>query len=137
MPREGWIYLQVEELQAVQLVEEVVGESGQLAAMHVQALQLLQAPERPAFQPLQWVITQIKLLQHPEVTEGSTLDPGDVVAIQPKHLHGRRSKKNRMRLTRRKPERWKGQNRYLYLRLKAEGVRAELRDAVVLQEHAL
>lgn len=47
-----WFYLQVEELQAVQLVEEVMGESGQLAAMHVQALQLLQAPERTTFQPL-------------------------------------------------------------------------------------
>lgn len=82
-----WIYLQVKELQTVQLVEEVVGESGQLAAMHVQALQLLQAPECPTFQSLQWVIAQIELLQHPEVTEGSTLDPCDVVAIQPKHLH--------------------------------------------------
>lgn len=30
-----WIYLQVEELQAVQLVEEVMGESSQLAAVHV------------------------------------------------------------------------------------------------------
>lgn len=75
------VYLQVEELQAVQLVEEVMGESGQLAAMHVQALQLLQAPEGSTFQALQWVITQIELLQHPEVTEGSGLDPCDVVAI--------------------------------------------------------
>lgn len=80
------VYLQVEELQAVQLVEEVMGESGQLAAMHVQALQLLQAPEGSTFQALQRVITQIELLQHPEVTEGSGLDPCDVVAIQPKHL---------------------------------------------------
>lgn len=35
------IYLQVEELEAVEFVEEVMGESGQLAAVHVQALQLL------------------------------------------------------------------------------------------------
>lgn len=76
-----WIYLQVEELQAVQLVEEVMGESSQLAAMHVQALQLLQAPEGSTFQALQWVIAQIELLQHPQVTEGSGLDPCDVVAV--------------------------------------------------------
>lgn len=44
------LYLQVEKLQAVQLVEEVMGESGQLAAVHVQALQLLQAPEGSTFQ---------------------------------------------------------------------------------------
>lgn len=47
-----WFYLQVEELQAVQLVEEVMGESGQLATMHVQALQPLQAPEGSTFQAL-------------------------------------------------------------------------------------
>lgn len=82
-----WVYLQVEELQTVQLVEEVMGESSQLAAMHVQALQLLQAPEGSTFQALQRIITQIELLQHPEVTEGSGLDPCDVVAIKPKHLH--------------------------------------------------
>lgn len=87
-----WIYLQVEELQAVQLVEEIMGESGQLAAMHVQALQLLQTPEGSTFQTLQRVITQIELLQHPEVTEGSSLDPRDVVAVQPKHLQGMRRK---------------------------------------------
>lgn len=80
-------YLQVEELQAVQLVKEVMGESSQLAAMHVQALQLLQAPEGSTFQALQRVIAQIQLFQHPEVAEGSGLDPCDVVAIEPKHLH--------------------------------------------------
>lgn len=47
-----WIYLQVEELQAIQLVEEVMGESSQLAPMHVQALQLFQAPEGSTFQEL-------------------------------------------------------------------------------------
>lgn len=82
------VYLQVEELQAVELVEEIVGESRQLAAMHVQALQLLQAPERSTFQALQRVVAQIQLLQHPEVAEGSGLDPCDVVAVQPKHLQG-------------------------------------------------
>lgn len=76
-----WIYLQVEELQAVQLVEEVMGESGQLAAMHVQALQLLQTPEGSTFQTLQRVIAQVELLQHPQATEGAGLDPCDVVAI--------------------------------------------------------
>lgn len=75
------VYLQVEELQAVELVEEVMGESCQLAAMHVQALQLLQAPERTTFQELQRIVTQIELLQHPEVTEGSRFNPCDVVAI--------------------------------------------------------
>lgn len=79
--RACWIYLQVEKLQAVQFVEEVVGESSQLAAMHVQALQLLQTPECTTFQALQWIIAQIELLQHPQITEGSCLDPRDVVAI--------------------------------------------------------
>lgn len=83
----GAPHLQVEELQAVQLVEEVMGESSQLAMMHVQALQLLQTPEGSTFQSLQRVVTQVELLQHPEVTEGSSLDPCDVVAIQPEHLH--------------------------------------------------
>lgn len=58
-----------------------MGECCQLAAMHVQALQLLQAPERPTFQTLQWVVTQIELLKHPEVAEGSRFNPRDVVAI--------------------------------------------------------
>ena len=76
------LYLQVEKLQAVQLVEEVMGESSQLAAVHVQALQLLQAPEGSTFQVSQrGVIAQIQLLQHPEVTEGPGLNPCDVVAI--------------------------------------------------------
>ena len=44
-----WLYLQVEKLQAVQFVEQVMGESGQLAAVHVQALQLLQSPECSTF----------------------------------------------------------------------------------------
>ena len=81
------VYLQVEELQAVQLVEEVVGERGQLAAVHVQALQLLQAPEGPSLQdPQGGVVPQVQLLQHTQVTEGPRLDPGDVVAVQPQHL---------------------------------------------------
>lgn len=76
------IYLQVEELETVQFVEDIMGESSQLAAMHVQALQLLQAPEGSTFQVSQrGVITQIQLLQHPEVAEGSSLNPRDVVAI--------------------------------------------------------
>lgn len=75
------VYLQVEELQAVELVEEMMGESRQLAAMHVQALQLLQAPESSTLQTLQRVVTQVQLLQHPEVTEGPRFNPCDVVAI--------------------------------------------------------
>lgn len=75
-------YLQVEKLQAVQLVEEVMGESGQLAAVHVQALQLLQSSESSTFQtPQQWIITQIQLLQNPEVTEGPGFDPCDIVTV--------------------------------------------------------
>lgn len=76
-----WIYLQVEELQAIQLVEEVMGESSQLAAMHVQALQLFQTPEGSTFQQMKGVITQIELLQYPQVTESSGLDPCDVVSV--------------------------------------------------------
>lgn len=54
------MYLQVEKLQAVQLVEEVMGESGQLATMHVQALQFLQAPEGSTFQvPQRGIIAQV------------------------------------------------------------------------------
>ena len=80
-------YLQVEELQAVQLEEEVVGERGQLAAVHVQALQLLQTPEGASLQdPQGGVVPQVQLLQHAEVTEGPRLDPGDVVSVQPQHL---------------------------------------------------
>ncbi|TNN77667.1 hypothetical protein EYF80_011965 [Liparis tanakae] len=41
---------EVEELQTVEFVEEVMGESCQLAAMHMQALQLLQATEGSTFQ---------------------------------------------------------------------------------------
>lgn len=131
------MYLQVEELQAVQLVEEVVGESGQLAVMHMQALQLLQAPECPAFQSLQRVIAQIKLLQHPEVTEGSALDPCDVIAVQPKHLCRRWRKPGDETSKGSKKTRGKPKRQYFYLRLKAKGVRAKLCDAVVLQEDAL
>lgn len=47
------------------------------------------------------------------------------------------ARKNKMRLTRRKPEALEEAERYSYLRLKAEGVRAKLGDAVVLQENAL
>lgn len=76
------IYLQVEKLETVQFVEDIMGESSQLAAMHVQALQLLQAPECSTFQVSQRrVIAQIQLLQHSEVAKGSSLNPCDVVAI--------------------------------------------------------
>ena len=76
------LYLQIEKLQTVQFVEEIMRESSQLAAVHVQALQLLQTPEGSTFQVPQWgVIAQIQLFQHPEVTEGPGLNPCDVVAI--------------------------------------------------------
>lgn len=76
------LYLQVEKLQAVQFVEEIMGESSQLAAVHVQALQLLQTSEGSTLQVPKWgVITQIQLFQHPKVTEGPGLNPRNVVAI--------------------------------------------------------
>lgn len=56
-------YLQVEELQAVQLVEQVVGQGGELAAVHVETLEFLQAPEGASFQPAQVrVVPQVQLL---------------------------------------------------------------------------
>lgn len=54
------LYLQVQKLQAIQFVEDVMGESCQLAAVHVQALQLLQAPKCSTFQvPQRRIVTQI------------------------------------------------------------------------------
>lgn len=39
------VLLQIKVLQAVELVEDVMGEGGQTAAVHVKALQLLQPTE--------------------------------------------------------------------------------------------
>lgn len=65
-----------------------MGETGQLASVHVQALQLLQSPEGSTFQvPQRGVITQIQLLEHSEVAESPGLDPCDIVSVQPQHLH--------------------------------------------------
>lgn len=80
-------YLQVEELQAVELVEDVVGQGGESAAVHVEALELLQATEGSPFQPVETgVIPKVQLLQVPQLTEGTCLDPRDVVGEQPQNL---------------------------------------------------
>ena len=83
----GCPYLQIEELQAVEFVEDVVGQGLQPAAVHVQTLELLQAPEGSALQPMEArVVSQVQLLQVPHLAEGSSLDPRQVVGEQPQDL---------------------------------------------------
>lgn len=102
------VFLQVQELQAVQLVEDVMGKSRQPAPVHVQALQLLQASEGTPFKTSQvMVVAQVKLFQITHLTEGTRLNPGDVVGEKPEDLErimervqGRRRRKGG------KKERW-------------------------------
>ena len=83
----GCSYLQIEELQAVEFVEDVVGQGLQPAAVHVQALELLQAPEGSSLQPMEArVVSQVQLLQVPHLAEGPPLDPGQVVGEEPQDL---------------------------------------------------
>lgn len=80
-------YLQVEELQAVKLVEDVVWQGSEPAAVHVEALELLEAAESSPLQSAKvGVVSQVQLLQVPQLAEGPCLDPRDVVGKQPKDL---------------------------------------------------
>lgn len=80
-------YLQIEELQAVKLVENVVWQGSQPAAMHVEALELLEAAEGSTLQSAEiGVVAQVQLLQVPQLAEGPCLDPRDVVGKQPQNL---------------------------------------------------
>lgn len=80
-------YLQIEELQAVKLVENVVWQGSQPAAVHVEALELLEAAEGSTLQSAEiGVVAQVQLLQVPQLAEGPCLDPRDVVGKQPQNL---------------------------------------------------
>lgn len=82
-------YLQIEEMQAVQLVEDVMRQGSELAAVHVEALELLKPTESSSFQPVKvGVVPQVQLLQVPELTESPCLNPGDVVGEKPQNLQG-------------------------------------------------
>lgn len=131
-------YLQVEELQAVELVEDVVRQGRETAAVHVEALELLQSAEGTPLQPAQArVVTQIQLLQIPQLAEGPRLDPRDVVGEQPQNLMQENisfildaTVPNGPRLHPIRP--------FLsYLSSEAKRANSELRDPVVLEEYAL
>lgn len=80
-------YLQIEELQAVKLVEDVMGQGIEPAAVHVEALELLEAAEGSPLQPVEiGVVPQVQLLQIPQLTEGPCLNPRDIVGEQPQNL---------------------------------------------------
>ena len=80
-------YLQVNKMQAVELVEDVMGQGIQLAAVHVETLELLQTPEGTPLQPVQMrVVSKVQLLQIPQLTESTSLNPCDVVGEQPQNL---------------------------------------------------
>lgn len=80
-------YLQVQELQTVKLVEDVMWQGSEPTAVHVEALELLKATEGSPFQSVKVrVIPQIQFLQVPQLTEGSCLNPRDVVGEQPQNL---------------------------------------------------
>lgn len=80
-------YLQIEELQAVELVEDVMGQGSEAAAVHVEALELLKSAESSPLQPVKVrIVPQVQLLQVPHLTEGPCLNPRDVVGEQPQNL---------------------------------------------------
>lgn len=82
-------YLQIKELQTVKLVEDVMGQGSEPAAVHVEALELLKATEGSPLQPVEVrVIPQVQLLQVPQLTKGPCLNPRDVVGKQPQNLRG-------------------------------------------------
>lgn len=62
-------------------------QSRETTAVHVEALELLQSAEGPPLQPAQArIVTQIQLLQVPQLAEGACLDPRNVVGEQPQNL---------------------------------------------------
>lgn len=64
-----------------------MGQGSEPAAVHVEALELLQATEGSSFQPVEaGVVPQVQLLQVPQLTEGPCLNPRDVVGEQPQNL---------------------------------------------------
>lgn len=80
-------YLQVEELQAVEFVEDVMWQGSEPAAVHVEALEFLKSAESSALQPVEVrIVPKVQLLQVPHLTEGACLNPRDVVREQPQNL---------------------------------------------------
>lgn len=80
-------YLQIEEVQAVEFVEDVMGQGRETTAVHMEALELLKSAEGSPFQPAETrIVTEIQLLQIPQLTEGPCLDPRNVVGEQPQNL---------------------------------------------------
>lgn len=80
-------YLQIEELQAIQFVEDVMGQGRETTAVHMEALEFLKSAEGSPLQPAEaWIVTQIQLLQIPQLTEGPCLNPCDVVGEKPQNL---------------------------------------------------
>lgn len=80
-------HLQIEEVQAVQFVEDVMGQGRQTTAVHMEALEFLESAEGSPLQPAEaWIVTQIQLLQIPQLTEGPCLNPCDVVGEKPQNL---------------------------------------------------
>lgn len=80
-------YLQVEELQAVELVEDVMGQGSEPTAVHMEALELLESAESSPLQPVKVrVVPQVQLLQVPQLTKSPSLNPCDVVGEKPQNL---------------------------------------------------
>lgn len=64
-----------------------MGQGRETAAVHVEALEFLESAEGSPLQPAEaWIVTQIQLLQIPQLTEGPCLDPRDVVGEKPQNL---------------------------------------------------
>lgn len=64
-----------------------MGEGSQTTAVHVEALQLLQATESSSLQTVQMrIITQIQLLQITHLTESTSLNPSNIVGEEPQNL---------------------------------------------------
>lgn len=80
-------HLQIEELQAIEFVEDVMRQGRETTAVHMEALELLKSAEGSTLQPAEArIVTQIQLLQIPQLTEGPCLDPRNVVGEQPQNL---------------------------------------------------
>lgn len=64
-----------------------MGQGSELAAVHVEALELLEAAEGSPLQPVEVrVVPQVQLLQVPQLTEGPCFNPRDVVGEKPQNL---------------------------------------------------
>lgn len=64
-----------------------MGQGRETTAVHMEALELLKSAEGSPLQPAEArIVTQIQLLQIPQLTEGPRLNPRDVVGEQPQNL---------------------------------------------------